>query len=65
MLERARAAGYACLRLDTLAQMREAQALYRSLGFRERAPYYDNPLGNVVYWELDLHQGAASAGESA
>jgi len=61
----ARDAGHATMRLDTLVRLNEAMALYRSLGFRERAPYYDNPLGNVVYWELDLHQGAASAGESA
>ena len=61
----ARDAGHATMRLDTLVRLKEAMALYRSLGFRERAPYYDNPLGNVVYWELDLHRGADSAGETA
>lgn len=64
-IQAARDAGHATMRLDTLVRLEEAMALYRSLGFRERTPYYDNPLGNVVYWELDLHQGAASTGERA
>jgi putative acetyltransferase len=54
LLGRARALGYASVRLDTLAEMIPARALYRSLGFREIAPYYDNPLPQTVYMELDL-----------
>lgn len=45
---------YESMVLDTLGEMSEARGLYASLGFRECAPYYDNPLAGVVYMALDL-----------
>ena len=54
LLDEARAIGYRELKLDTLSWMSPARALYASLGFRECAPYYRNPLPGVVYMSLAL-----------
>jgi putative acetyltransferase len=50
----ARERGHRRMVLDTLASLIAARTLYSSLGFREIAPYYPNPLPDVVYLELDL-----------
>jgi ribosomal protein S18 acetylase RimI-like enzyme len=54
IIETARAAGYREMRLDTLASMAGAQALYRALGFVEIAPYYDTPIEGTVFMGLKL-----------
>jgi putative acetyltransferase len=54
IIEAARAAGHHEMRLDTLASMHEAQALYRALGFVEIAPYYDTPIEGTVFMSLTL-----------
>ncbi len=54
VLQEAIAAGYAFVRLDTLARLKAAVRLYQSLGFKRIKPYYSNPLDDVVYWELAL-----------
>lgn len=52
----ARRAGYRAVRLDTLPGMREAQALYRSLGFRPIPECAPHPLPGTVWMELALDQ---------
>ena len=54
LIDEARAAGYGRMLLDTLPQMKEAQALYRSLGFGEVAPYYANPIAGASYFARSL-----------
>lgn len=54
LVQAARQMGYATMRLDTLASMRAALALYDGLGFRRIPAYYANPLPEVVYLELKL-----------
>jgi len=53
-VDEARTRDYATMRLDTLTSMDAANHIYRALGFRERSAYYDNPIPNVRYYELDL-----------
>ena len=55
IIEAARQIGYQRMRLDTFPdRMTAAQHLYRTLGFREIPPYYDNPFAGVVMLELGL-----------
>ncbi len=54
LLAEAQAIGYRELKLDTLARLTAARALYAQLGFRECAAYYVNPLPEVVYMSLTL-----------
>jgi putative acetyltransferase len=47
--------GYTRMRLDTVEPfMRDAVAMYRRFGFREIAPYCENPIAGALYMELQL-----------
>ena len=54
LLDRARSLGYDRVVLDTLSGMTAAIALYRGLGFREIAPYWDSPYSGSIFMELRL-----------
>ncbi|HXU20954.1 MAG TPA: GNAT family N-acetyltransferase [Verrucomicrobiae bacterium] len=54
LISSAREIGYQGMRLDTLPSMAAAIAIYRSLGFREIAPYRANPVPGALFFELDL-----------
>jgi putative acetyltransferase len=55
IIDQAISLGYTLMRLDTLDTLKQAMGLYSSFGFTKTAPYYDNPLEGVVYWELPLN----------
>src|SRR5512138_981381 len=50
-IDAARTRGYARIVLDSLPKMHEAQALYRSLDFRETAPYLAQPTPGATCFE--------------
>jgi ribosomal protein S18 acetylase RimI-like enzyme len=55
VVDEARSIGYKRLRLDTVESvMKTAVAMYRSLAFREIAPYRPNPIERALYMELKL-----------
>ena len=54
IVEDARAIGYDRMRLDTLPVMQGAISLYEELGFLRRAAYYDTPLTDTIFMELEL-----------
>jgi putative acetyltransferase len=54
VIAEARERGYRRMLLDTLPEMRAAQVLYRSLGFRETEPYRHNPVPGAAFLELRL-----------
>jgi putative acetyltransferase len=63
IIERARDAGYARLRLDTLPQMKTALVLYRALDFYEVPAYYNNPVPGAIFLEKVLVQPGRKAQE--
>ncbi len=54
ILQRARDAGFAAMYLDTAPGMERAQALYERFGFRDVAPYNDNPIPGVRFMAAAL-----------
>jgi GNAT superfamily N-acetyltransferase len=52
--------GYAEMKLDTLAGMQEAFALYKRFGFTEIPAYYHNPVPGTVYLGRQLTPRGAS-----
>jgi putative acetyltransferase len=55
VIDEARKIGYRRMRLDTVKPvMKEAVAMYRKLGFKEIAPYRENPIEGALYMELEL-----------
>ncbi len=55
IIDEARQLGYTRMRLDTIpGRMDQAIALYRSIGFVEIEPYYENPIQDAKYMQLEL-----------
>lgn len=55
IISHARKAGYQEMVLDTLQPLHSAIHLYHEYGFRECAPYYCNPMKDVIYMKKDLN----------
>jgi len=53
-LERAKALRYRKVRLDTVAKLVTANALYRRMGFYAIPPYRFNPFPDAMFWEKTI-----------
>jgi ribosomal protein S18 acetylase RimI-like enzyme len=54
LIHEAKKLNYKTMVLDTLERLKPAISLYKSLGFSETEPYYNNPLAGVIYIKKDL-----------
>lgn len=54
IVDHARKAGYKEMVLDTITPLKAAIHLYKKQGFEECAPYYHNPMDDVVYMKQTL-----------
>ena len=50
----ARADGFREMILDTITPLESAIRLYKKFGFVETAPYYNNPMRDVIYFKKEL-----------
>lgn len=64
IIEEAKRLGYRVMRLDTVEAMKEASALYRTLGFQPIDAYTYNPLPGAMYFELKLGESKERRAES-
>ncbi len=61
IITEARKIGYQHMRLDTVEPvMKDAVAMYRTIGFKEIAPYCSNPIAGAMYMDLDLQSYKSS-----
>jgi GNAT superfamily N-acetyltransferase len=55
LIAEAKEIGYSRMRLDTVpGKMDHAIAIYRELGFKDTAAYYETPVGETIFMELAL-----------
>ena len=54
ILSAAKSDGYKEMLLDTITPLKSAIHLYKKFGFLETAPYYENPMSDVVYMKKIL-----------
>ena len=54
ILNTAKGVGYSKMRLDTEKRLDIAIKLYQTFGFSEIDQYYDNPLEDILYMEIEL-----------